>query len=248
MAVFTAISRSKDDLALEVSRKLIERVEERWRELIAAEPDKPLQALLDHYIHWRTVDDPGGSCVFASLIQEVSRSEGAVRATFSEGLSTLVDVLKEVVPGTTPEERRANATSTLSSMMGAVILARAVEDRALAEQFLVTMRRKLDPAAVIPKHSRNSGRKTATRFTGIAQSRKAIIAWPSTISVKVPSGDRAASSLRKAASNSSVLVTQRLWRGDGYGEGAADDILRPDYPFVDDADAFEIAEGGAQQD
>ncbi|MBW9054391.1 TetR/AcrR family transcriptional regulator [Rhizobium mesosinicum] len=136
---------SKDDLALEVSRKLIERVEERWRELIAAEPDKPLQALLDHYIHWRTVDDPGGSCVFASLIQEVSRSEGAVRATFSEGLSTLVDVLKEVVPGATEEERRANATTTLSSMMGAVILARAVEDRALAEHFLVTMRRKLDP-------------------------------------------------------------------------------------------------------
>ncbi|MBB3444611.1 TetR/AcrR family transcriptional regulator [Sinorhizobium sp. B11] len=137
---------SKDDLALEVSRKLIERVEERWRELIVGHPDRPLQALLDHYIHWRTVDDPGGSCVFASLIQEVSRSEGAVRATFSEGLSTLVDVLKEVVPGATEEERRANATTTLSSMMGAVILARAVEDRALAEQFLVTMRRRLDPA------------------------------------------------------------------------------------------------------
>lgn len=137
---------SKDDLALEVSRKLIERVEERWRELIVGHPDRPLQALLDHYIHWRTVDDPGGSCVFASLIQEVSRSEGAVRATFSEGLSTLVDVLMEVVPGATEEERRANATTTLSSMMGAVILARAVEDRALAEQFLVTMRRRLDPA------------------------------------------------------------------------------------------------------
>jgi TetR/AcrR family transcriptional regulator, transcriptional repressor for nem operon len=135
---------SKDGLALEVSRKLIERVEERWRELIANAPDRPLRALLDHYIDWRTVDDPGGSCVFASLIQEVSRSEGAVRATFSEGLSTLVDVLKNIVPGETPEERRANATTTLSSMMGAVILARAVEDRALAEQFLVTMRRKLD--------------------------------------------------------------------------------------------------------
>jgi TetR/AcrR family transcriptional regulator, transcriptional repressor for nem operon len=136
---------SKDDLALEVSRKLIERVEVRWRELIANAPDRPLQALLNHYIDWCTVDDPGGSCVFASLIQEVSRSEGAVRATFSEGLSTLVDVLQDIVPGKTSEERRANATTTLSSMMGAVILARAVEDRALAEQFLVTMRRKLDP-------------------------------------------------------------------------------------------------------
>ncbi|MBB3594284.1 TetR/AcrR family transcriptional repressor of nem operon [Rhizobium sp. BK529] len=137
---------SKDDLALEVSRNLIERVEERWREQIASHPERPLQALLDHYIHWRTVDDPGGSCVFASLTQEVSRSEGAVRATFSEGLSTLVAVLQDIVPGETSEERRANATTTLSSMMGAVILARAVEDRALAEQFLVTMRRKLDPA------------------------------------------------------------------------------------------------------
>jgi TetR/AcrR family transcriptional repressor of nem operon len=136
---------SKDDLALEVSRKLIERVEERWREQIVDHPERPLHALLDHYIHWRTVDDPGGSCVFASLIQEVSRSEGAVRATFSEGLSTLVDVLQDIMPGETKEARRANATTTLSSMMGAVILARAVEDRALAEQFLVTMRRKLDP-------------------------------------------------------------------------------------------------------
>src|SRR3954462_1301299 len=52
---------SKDGLALEVSRKLIERVEERWRELIANAPDRPLRALLDHYIDWRTVDDPGGS-------------------------------------------------------------------------------------------------------------------------------------------------------------------------------------------
>ena len=120
-------------------------METRWKEHIAESPDRPLAALLDHYIHWRTVDDPGGSCVFATLIQEVSRSRGAVRAVFSDGLSVLVDTLVDIVPGETEEERRANATTTLSSMMGAVILARAVEDRALAEQFLVTMRRQLDP-------------------------------------------------------------------------------------------------------
>ncbi|WP_454852121.1 TetR/AcrR family transcriptional regulator [Rhizobium binxianense] len=135
---------SKDDLALEVSRKLIERVIERWKALIDSS-DRPLQALLDHYVHWRTVDDPGGSCVFATMIQEVSRSEGAVRAVFSDGLAALVETLVDIVPGETEEERRANATTTLSSMMGAVILARAVEDRALAGQFLATMRHKLDP-------------------------------------------------------------------------------------------------------
>ena len=77
----------------------------------------------------------------------MSRSRGAVRAVFSDGLSVLVDTLVDIVPGETEEERRANATTTLSSMMGAVILARAVEDRALAEQFLVTMRRQLDPGS-----------------------------------------------------------------------------------------------------
>ncbi|MGO7683058.1 TetR/AcrR family transcriptional regulator, partial [Rhizobium johnstonii] len=76
-------------------------------------------------------DEPGGSCVFATLIQEGSRSRGAVRAVCSDGLSVLVDTLADVVPGETDAERRANATTTLSSMIGAVILARAVEERAL---------------------------------------------------------------------------------------------------------------------
>ncbi|MDM9621545.1 TetR/AcrR family transcriptional regulator [Rhizobium sp. S96] len=138
---------SKEDLALEVSRKLIERVKIRWRELIAAAPDRPLEALLDHYLSRCSVDDPGGSCVFASLVQEVSRSRGAVRETFNDGLSDLVEILSEIVPGSTSEERRDKGFTTLSSMMGAVILARAVESRELSDSFLFTAKASLSPAA-----------------------------------------------------------------------------------------------------
>lgn len=137
--------QSKEELQLEVSRALIARVEVRWKALIADASDRSLEALLDHYVSWCSVDNPGSSCVFVALMEEVSRSSGAVRATFNDGLSTLVDILAEIVPGETPEERRKNGFTTLSSMMGAVSLARAVENRELAGQFLSTMREKLAP-------------------------------------------------------------------------------------------------------
>lgn len=137
--------QSKDDLQLEVSRALIARVETRWKTLIAEAPDRPLEALLNHYVSWCAVDDPGNSCVFVSLMEEVSRSSGSVREIFNDGLSALVAILAEIVPGDTADERRRNGFTTLSSMMGAVSLARAVENRELAGQFLSTMRDKLAP-------------------------------------------------------------------------------------------------------
>ncbi|MFS2153174.1 TetR/AcrR family transcriptional regulator [Rhizobium sp. Rhizsp42] len=138
--------QSKENLALEVSRALIERVKVRWNEIITSAPDAPLDALLNHYLSRCSVDDPGGSCVFASLVQEVSRSQGAVRSTFNDGLSALVDMLSEIVPGDSAEERRAKGFMTLSAMMGAVILARAVESRELSDNFLFTTRDALSPA------------------------------------------------------------------------------------------------------
>jgi TetR/AcrR family transcriptional repressor of nem operon len=149
--------QSKDALALEVSRALVEKVATRWQEMIANEPDRPLEALLDHYLSRRTIDDPGTGCVFATLMEDVSRSRGAVREIFNDGLSGLVDILATIVPGASQEERRSNGFTTLSSMMGAVILARAVEDRNLADQFLETMRKKLGPVKQVSSASR-SGR------------------------------------------------------------------------------------------
>src|SRR5262245_7153686 len=53
---------SKEELALEVSRALIEKVKIRWNEIIASAPERPLDALLNHYLSRCSVDDPGGSC------------------------------------------------------------------------------------------------------------------------------------------------------------------------------------------
>jgi TetR/AcrR family transcriptional repressor of nem operon len=71
-----------------------------------------------------------------------------VRETFNDGLSALVDILSRIVDGDTEQERRDKGFTTLSSMMGAVILARAVESRSLSDSFLYTTREALSPAKV----------------------------------------------------------------------------------------------------
>ncbi|WP_337269268.1 TetR/AcrR family transcriptional regulator [Oryzifoliimicrobium ureilyticus] len=140
--------QSKDELAIEVCKGLIAKVEDRWSEIIASNPARPLAALLEHYISWCMIDDPSDSCVFAALMHEVSRSEGEMRKVFNDGLSMLADLLAQIAPGATTQEKRKNGLTTLASMMGAINLARAVEDRALAAEILSSMREKLGARAL----------------------------------------------------------------------------------------------------
>ncbi|TCR89814.1 TetR/AcrR family transcriptional regulator [Rhizobium sp. BK376] len=134
---------SKDELACEASKNLVMRTEERWKAVVEKSPDAPLDALLDHYLSRRNVVDLGDGCVFASLTQEVSRHGPAMQEAFTGGLMALAGILEDLVPGETPEERRRRALASLSSMMGAVILARAMDDPALADEFLSATRQEL---------------------------------------------------------------------------------------------------------
>ncbi|MBO9099963.1 MULTISPECIES: TetR/AcrR family transcriptional regulator [unclassified Rhizobium] len=132
---------SKEKLAFEASRILVEKTRDRWRQIVEKAEGDPLEALLQHYLSRRNLQSR--ACVFASLTQEVSRQGAGLQSTFSGGLTDLVDVLAEIVAGETPEARRANALSTLAAMMGAVILARTMDDGAMADEFLAATHRQL---------------------------------------------------------------------------------------------------------
>jgi TetR/AcrR family transcriptional repressor of nem operon len=134
---------SKDELACEASRNLVAKTEERWKKVVRDAPEAPLEALLDHYLSQRNLEDRGTGCIFASLTQEVGRHGPTMQEAFSSGLMALAAVLEDVVPGETREERRRRALASLSGMMGAVILARAMDDPALAEEFLSATRQEL---------------------------------------------------------------------------------------------------------
>lgn len=132
---------SKENLAFEASRVLVEKTRLRWLEIVDTAEGDPLEALLLHYLSRRNLQSR--ACVFASLVQEVSRQGAGLQSTFSGGLTDLAAVLAGIVAGETPQARRATALATLSAMMGAVILARAMDDADMADEFLAATHRQL---------------------------------------------------------------------------------------------------------
>ena len=138
---------SKDDLVAQASRRTMRRAAANWEGVVADAPDHPYAALLDHYLSARHRDDPGHGCAFAALGNDAARSGKAVRHAFGEGLQQLLDILTEAIPGRSKAVRRRKAVIAMAALVGAVTLARAVDDPKLTEEILGTARRDLLAAA-----------------------------------------------------------------------------------------------------
>jgi TetR/AcrR family transcriptional repressor of nem operon len=127
---------SKEALAAEASRAALGRSQRKWRQVVDRAPGAPLAALMDHYLSAVQRDAPGRGCVFPALGAEAARQGGAVKTAFTEGMERLVAILAEVAPGRTAAARRKRALAMFSTMVGAMLLARAVNDDTLSAEIL----------------------------------------------------------------------------------------------------------------
>lgn len=128
---------SKDELMAEACLRAIEQTGARWQALLAADQPLPLQAMLSQYLSTRHRDRPGDGCVLAALGAEASRKKPSVRQAFTRSVRRLVGLLESAVPGRGAAARRQRALAACAGMVGAVVLARAVDDEALSDEILV---------------------------------------------------------------------------------------------------------------
>ena len=134
---------SKDDLIAQASRRAMALAAANWGKVVATAPKNPYAALLDHYLSPRHRDHPDQGCAFAALSGDAARCAKPVRAAFSEGLEPLIDVLTSAVPGRSKAVRRRKAIAALAELIGALILARAVDEVALSNEILESARQEL---------------------------------------------------------------------------------------------------------
>jgi TetR/AcrR family transcriptional repressor of nem operon len=129
---------SKDQLAQEASKRSLERSLKRWSEVADSAGDHAFTALVKSYLSEEHVSSPGSGCLFTALAGEASRQGKTVRRVFAEGFEKLVAILANGAPGRTKAEKRKRAIAAFSEMVGAIILARAVNEPQLADEILRT--------------------------------------------------------------------------------------------------------------
>ena len=96
-----------------------------------------LREFLDDYLSREHCDNPGNGCVAAALAGEIARNPGA-RLPFTQYIKNTISAISEkLVPeGGQKDEARAEALRIWVEIVGALVLARAVDDKAFSDEIL----------------------------------------------------------------------------------------------------------------
>lgn len=95
-----------------------------------------LAAIAASYLSPDHRDDPAQGCPFAAIGEDLARSDQAVRTAATEGCRRLVDVLARQSPQLSDAAAQAAAWTQLATLVGAMTLARIVNDPSLSDSIL----------------------------------------------------------------------------------------------------------------
>jgi TetR/AcrR family transcriptional repressor of nem operon len=139
---------SKDDLVAEACASGVVAAREALAEVADRTKAKDrVSAMLAAYLTRERRDAAG--CTLATLGGEIARQPAVVRARFTEELSRSLELLAPAMDGEDAERRSDQVLAMVSSMVGAMMLARAVSDRALSDRILDVGRRSLRGAVAL---------------------------------------------------------------------------------------------------
>ena len=127
---------SKQDLAAQASRRALESASRRWEVAAAANPKDPIGAVIAFYLSTEHREERMDGCPIVALGSDVARQGSDVKASFEAGIKAHLELLGRLIGETDGEEPSGKAMAILSTMVGALILSRTVNDERLSKQFL----------------------------------------------------------------------------------------------------------------
>ena len=131
---------SKEDLAAQTCEHASARSTTLFGRVAERAPDDALAEIARVYLSPRHRDDPGAGCLMAALASEAPRQGAPVRKAITESIRSTFEFLTNFMPKRSKHAKREKAIATYASLVGGIILARAVEDRALSNEILEAVR------------------------------------------------------------------------------------------------------------
>jgi len=128
---------SKDRLAVEALQLALD---ENGRK---AEAAQDLKGYVNNYLSAHHRDGRGQGCAVAALGAEMPHSSQAVRSSFTAGLRRMVEGVAGLISASSKRRQTDEALATVATMVGALTLARAVDDPELSDRILAASRKSL---------------------------------------------------------------------------------------------------------
>lgn len=132
---------SRDDLVVEAIEEGLEELRDR---LIAAaknaEPGEGWKAMVRSYLSVERCDHPDDGCPIAALAPDMARTRPAVKQRISAAILKFRQELLPFMPGKNAEEKATNFVAIITSMVGAIAIARTMPDPAVRQRILNTVR------------------------------------------------------------------------------------------------------------
>lgn len=132
---------SKDDLAAQATRRALQDNRDKWKK----QADRSLAAWIKAYLSDAHRDRPGEGCALAALAADAARGGPAVKQAMADGVQGLVEALQPQMPAADAAEQREQALALLSTLVGSLLLSRAVGDARLSRELREAVRRGLPP-------------------------------------------------------------------------------------------------------
>lgn len=127
---------SKDDLAAQASSRALESAFSRWSAAAAANPKDPLGAVIAFYLSTAHREERMDGCPIVALGSDVARQGSDVKASFEAGIREYLELLGGWIGEADGEGSSDKAMAILSTMVGALVLSRAVNNKLLSKRLL----------------------------------------------------------------------------------------------------------------
>ena len=131
---FYAHFDSKEDLV----REVLSHAGFRNKLSKAAENGTGLEGAIRDYLSQNHRDNPGQGCPTSALVAEIARHPKATRDAFTGKVDDVIELIAAALSAETEAERRRKAVAIYALMVGTLQLARAVNDKRLSGEILLS--------------------------------------------------------------------------------------------------------------
>jgi TetR/AcrR family transcriptional repressor of nem operon len=119
----------------------MDQMTERWKRLANGKANgERFETLIADYLSPRHRDNPKQGCALPTLATDVARSSPSERQAFASKLEKMIDVFVELLPDEGPEQARQIATGAIATLVGSMVLSRAVGAGKLSDGILAAGR------------------------------------------------------------------------------------------------------------